>query len=225
MLGFIMTLFPSCGLPSPTPVLEAPFVPSAAIGTEAAVFEHVPEGSNLTSDFRGYELFYKLYDSEASLESDRQEVESITEPGITTLIGTTGLGFLRVLPLPEPGVDPSSRPLLELTAEERVSSLEIAVDFVQVGDADDPTLSVEGRQEPITLARNNTANIPSGIERFFDPTAYDSSDLDVRDALNVEPGTVLYIAIVVVSFGRTADFATIYSEPVFLQDRELITLE
>jgi hypothetical protein len=36
---------------------------------------------------------------------------------------------------------------------------------------------------------------------------------------------VLYIAIVVVSFGRTADFATIYSEPVFLQDRELITLE
>lgn len=233
----------SCGLPTIS-YLAPPLNPSFdGVNEENYIlqFEHNPD--NDTDDFRGYEIYYKLYEPDAALiDSDESYIESTPT--------TSGPGrlearhFLRAAPTisaingAEAIVTDDTAPSIELSPTGTVIEFELDLRTPNTRSlADDDTHIIvswteEGDTHTLELRRRSTEDSSVGsplddYDGFWDEPEYADDDYDIAQMISggvSSPVGKLVIVLYVLTYGIDAtDFNPYYSEPVRLEPATIVT--
>jgi hypothetical protein len=200
-----------CGLPSPY-YLSPPAAPSSSASPTTPLFSVTSTTDNSEAEFRGFELYYKCYLSEADIESNF---------GISSFESTLrSAGFLPVCS--EDDTSPSGHivPLVPIDAADRGKSFTITVDFNTLGPGTYPATYHYTRPDIGTT-------VSKGVRRYVPDTAVTCKGFDFAEFLttdadysrigsSVPPGGPFYIAIYALSYGVQDKATPIWSWPVYL---------
>jgi len=244
--GVLTLVVSACGLPTISYLAPPTALSPDGINNENSILRFTHNGENDGDDFRGYELYYKLYlETDTSIDTDETEIEETpreTGPG-----RLEANDFVRLAPtqitingeLPATVTDDSA-PLLPL--EPTGTAVEFSLDL---RTPDTRNLSDENTHIVVTwtdgsndialeLRRRSTS--PTSVsdplndyEGFWDGPSYLASDYDTAQMFNTanplpSPPGRLVIVLYVISYGIDAnDFNPYYSEPVRLEPAVLVT--
>ncbi len=234
----------SCGLPSISFLAPPEALSPSGSNEENYILRFRHDGDNDGDDFRGYELYYKLYyPDDSAISSDESSIEATPRD-----VGPGRLearGFIRVAPtrLSVNGgsfstVTDDSAPLLPLAPTG--SGVEFRIDLRSPdarGLSDEDTHMLVswddgGNSNLLEMRRRSTADAAVGdplndYEGFWDSSEYVSGDFDVGEMLSLplpSPIGNLTIVCYVLTYGIDAsNFNPYYSEPVRLEPATLVT--
>ncbi len=236
-----------CGLPDAY-YLSPPNVP-APTGSLVNSFVILPTDHSSEPDFRGYELYYKLYSPATPPVADQNLGTAATTSTTTVDALMTASGFLTlcrgpVVSAPATALpqavaqDTSSEtrnvPLILIDPSDRGSSFSITINFNPVNQLGNDsttnytyTAPTGAYQQEIDRDVDGTI---SGVQRCMPFTLgqgyYKSTDPDiVISGINSSTiqGTVVYIAVYAVSYGLQNLSTPIWSYPVYMGYLELTT--
>lgn len=193
-------------------------------GISQVTFQHNASDNN-PDIFRGYEIYYKLYDGPndpSAFDTDRSAITA--EPEITGLTRLNARGFHRIV-----NADRTA-PTLLIHPDIRDDAFTIELNFSRslstfTSDASaNWRVESEGIDEEVALLRSalDTSNRPKSFFPLDDSAYdYDGSDVDVDlESLSDPQGTItssqLAIGLFVLAYGLDEDFSPAYSIPVSL---------
>jgi hypothetical protein len=209
LLAILAVLFAAgCGLPSPY-FLEPPGYPKLGFASDSTPIFYVESTTaNSEPEFRGFELYYKCYKDEASIEygfgTGNQESD------------LKAAGFLPVCTASDLSPQGRSVPLIPIESDDRGSEFTITLNF------NAPDTAAYEYTGPIS-----TTVVSTGVRRYvFDVDsgtgcktfAYDQfspSDPDIS-AIHSQLSGAVYIAMYALSYGKQDLATTIWSTPVYL---------
>jgi hypothetical protein len=223
MLVAATILFVACGIES-TPFIAGPkpdevdLVP--ATDTERITFLH-NENDNDTDEFKGYDLYYKLYEDEDELwgcepgdpcRNDRDYI--LNDPVQTGPSRLLGREYRRLVPENSPGQTPN------IPVSNGIKGNEFVVEIDLTGG--EPTTNAF-----IVTWPDDTTTVNRGVsqggtyKRFLDGAAYENTDADVThisaDISQVISDNNLYISVYALGYGvDPGSLQALYSEPVYL---------
>ncbi|MFP4067808.1 MAG: hypothetical protein ACLFS5_09940 [Spirochaetaceae bacterium] len=218
------TLLLGCGIET-LPYVAAPKEDEADWDIDPAfiTFRHNDE-DNDSDEFRGYELYYKLYEDEngstGCREADKpcnDDYEAILRDPVPT--GTsrlTGRGYVRMIA----GENPGEIPGITVSLANRGDEFDVDIYLTAGTDEDRDTARAEWPNGPQDLNRN-VPSASDGFKRFLATEDYDDDDDDLS-AIDSEISDVigndnLYMAVYALGYGiDPASLQEIYSRPVFL---------
>ncbi|MFW6251197.1 MAG: hypothetical protein ACOC47_08800 [Alkalispirochaetaceae bacterium] len=222
-----LTVGSSCGVPTISYIAE----PIYQRGTgDTLEFEHNPE--NDSEDFKGYDLYYKIYNANDtdSIDSDRSYIEAADTPGTSRLVVRNFLRMVRTDSGEPGGRGQREPPVLPVSLGARDSSFTVLVDF-SAAEGTVVTRNPGESETDVSLYRQNvllTDQTPATeFDRFLDPDAFQyipgapetENDADLAEMLREEyDETNTYeAAVAVIAYGIDAtNFQQIYSIPIHL---------
>ncbi|MFW6338055.1 MAG: hypothetical protein ACOC25_03945 [Alkalispirochaetaceae bacterium] len=223
-----LTVGSSCGVPTISYIAE----PIYQRGTgDTLEFEHNPE--NDSQDFKGYDLYYKIYNANDtdSIDSDRSYIEGADTPGTSRLVVRNFLRMVRTDSGEPGGTGQREPPVLPVSLGARDSSFTVLVDF-SAAEGTVVTRNPGESETEVFLYRQNvllTDQTPATeFDRFLDPDAFQyipgapetENDADLAEMLGGEEydETNTYeAAVAVIAYGIDAtNFQQIYSIPIHL---------
>jgi hypothetical protein len=196
-----LSLIASCGLEN-APFLEPPPVSSPT----SSVFGFRLQPSLATDGIMmGYEVYYRLYQSETDASADASSVAAMNSSNPTTVqqMMVSNLKYSRLIA--KGGIQ--SIPLIRLSAA--YSDQDVLLDFTNVISGNEPVLRFnDGATDlEIPLMRSVTDN--GLVEKSF--TAIGLNDQDLKKGTPTSGPKTLIIQAFVFSFGQTTDLQFIYS--------------
>ena len=227
-LTFLLALILSgCGIPTVTFIAEP--IPQQRFGSELR-FEHTSE--NDTEDFKGYELYYKIYnaDDTAVIENDQQYIQAAESPGTARLTNREFLRMVRTETGEPGGAGIEEPPMLPVGSSAKGSRFLITVNFSEAAGTVVVENPGESSIDQLLLYRQNVLlteqTEATEFDLFLDPAAYQydpqqttNNDADLAEMLNdaYDETNRYRAAVVVIAYGVDAtDFQRIYSTPVYL---------
>ena len=236
-----------CGLPS-IPFLAAPVNPGLATPTNLSpvlTFEHNP--SNDIDDFRGYELYYKIYadESDPAIQTDEQAIAATpVSPGPARL---EQRGFVRAVVVTERS---DAGPVYAISGDRfgddiphlETSPTSTAISYeINLRDIPDDGISLDRQDIVVSWSQGGgtarglrrrserdgfTGGRTSELDSFWNRSAYDADDWDVermnlQPAIDASAGLTGRIVIVwyALAYGIDAtDFSGYYSEALRLRE-------
>ncbi|NBB91184.1 MAG: hypothetical protein GVY23_08255 [Spirochaetes bacterium] len=215
-------LFLACGIES-TPFIAGPkpdeidLVPET--GTDRIKFLH-NENDNDTDEFRGYDLYYKLYEDEDGLceagDACRGDRDSILSNPVQT--GPSRLltrAYRRLVPENSPGQIPN------VPVSNSIKANEFTVDIDLTGGGASNAFTATWPDATVTLNRRVAQG--GTYKRFLDGGSYEDEDDDVdhsaitADISDVINDDKLYLAVYALGYGvDPGSLQALYSEPVYL---------
>lgn len=224
LLFVLLMLASSCGVPTVTFIAEPLFrTPTGS----TLRFDH--NTANDTEDFRGYELYYKIYDANdtAEIDSDRSYIEGADTPGTSRLVLRSFLRMVRTDTGEPAGTGQLDPPIVPVSSGQRDNAFTVSVDFSAAVETVLVTNPGEGAS--FQLFRQNVLlseqTVATTFDRFLDPAAYQydpagsSNDADLAAMLNAayEDVASYRAAVAVIAYGIDAtNFQRIYSTPIYL---------
>jgi hypothetical protein len=197
-----------CGLPSPY-YLSPPAAPSSSASPTTPLFSVTSTTDNSEAEFRGFELYYKCYLSEADIESNF---------GSLSFESTLrSAGFLPVCS--EDDTSPSGHlvPLIPIDAADRGKSFTITVDFNSPSSA---TYQYTRPDIGTIVSKGVRRYVPDDTAvtcKTFDFAQFLTTDADYsRIGSSVPLDGPFYIAIYALSYGVQDKATPIWSWPVYL---------
>ncbi len=228
LLAVSALLGTGCGLPDPY-YLSPPVVTVAS--TLDYKFQLQTTDRTAEPEFRGYELYYKIYASDSAAQAE-QNVGG-TDPGVSALTAKGFMAATRGLAYQPPSgglaadasADTRTAPLLPIAPSDRSSSFTIIINFnPALGVTYEPTTNFS-YTSPTTGAilqaiDRHVNSTPSGCKPFtFGQGYYVQQDQDVSavwSSLGSAPGSTIYVAMYAVSYGLLDVSTPIYSYPVYM---------
>ncbi|MFO7780573.1 MAG: hypothetical protein R6W94_03020 [Spirochaetia bacterium] len=215
----VTILVAACGIEStlfiagPKPD-EVDLVP--ATGTERIIFLH-NENDNDTDEFKGYDLYYKLYADEDGLceagdpcRSDRDYI--LNDPVQTGPSRLLGRNYRRLVPGNSPGQIPN------IAVSNGIKGNEFVVEIGLTGDVVTNAFTATWPDDTVTL--NRAVSQRGTHKRFLDEAAYEETDDDVghiTDISEVIANNNLYLVVYALGYGvDPGSLQALYSEPVYL---------
>ncbi len=222
MLVAAVILFSACGIES-TPFIAGPktdevdLVP--ATDTERITFLH-NENDNDTDEFKGYDLYYKLYEDEDGLwgcepgdpcRSDREYI--LNDPVQTGPSRLLGRDYQPLVPGNSAGQTPN------IPVSNGIKGNEFVVEIDLTGD--EVTDAFAAIWPDDTVALNRGVSQGGTYKRFLDEAVYENTDADVThitaDISEVISDNNLYISVYALGYGvDPGSLQALYSEPVYL---------
>jgi hypothetical protein len=221
-LVVVTILFAACGIES-TPFIAGPKPDEVdlepATGTDRITFLH-NENDNDTDEFRGYDLYYKLYEDEAAnglceagdpCRSDRDYI--LNDPVQTGPSRLLGRNYRRLVPGNSPGQTPN------IPVSNGIKGNEFVVEIDLTGGG--PSGNAFTANSPDgTVTLNRGVSESGTYKRFLEATAYEVTDDDVghiTDISAVIANNNLYLVVYALGYGvDPGSLQALYSEPVFL---------
>jgi len=196
-----------CGLPSPY-FLEPPGYPKLGFASDSTPIFYVESTTvNNEPEFRGFELYYKCYKDEASIEDGFGPGNQESD--------LKAAGFLPVCTASDLSPQGRSVPLIPIDVDDRGSTFTITLNFNAPGTAQ---YKYNG---PVSLE-----NVSVGVRRFvfdgvnrcktFDYASFLAPDADISKIYAELSGGPIYIAMYALSYGKQDLATTIWSTPVYL---------
>ncbi len=222
VLATAALLFTACGIES-TPFIAGPksdevdLVP--ATDTQRITFLH-NENDNNTDEFKGYDLYYKLYEDEDGFwgcepgdpcRSDREYI--LNDPVQTGPSRLLGRDYRRLVPGNSPGQTPN------IPVSNGIKGNEFVVEIDLTGDA---VVNAFAATWPDgTVALNRRVSQGGTYKRLLDESAYENTDADVTHIAtaisDVTNNDNLYISVYALGYGvDLGSLQALYSEPVYL---------
>ena len=223
LLAAATMLFVACGIES-TPFIAGPkpdeidLIPET--GTDRIEFLH-NDNDNDTDEFRGYDLYYKLYEDEDGLceagdacRSDRDNI--LSNPVQTGPSRLLSRAYRRLVPENSPGQIPN------VPVSNGIKGNEFTVDIdLTGGGASDNAFTATWPDATVTL--NRRVSEGGTYKRFLDGGNYVDEDDDVdhsaitNDITDVINDGNLYLAVYALGYGvDPGSLQALYSEPVYL---------
>lgn len=204
----LLIILSSCGLYD-SPYIEAPDVKTFTTGIPSSA-EIYNRSDNDPEVFRGYEIYYKYYDSTSyEWEDDDKTIfqTSDPEPGDLTAVGYRRVNTVFTTE------ETTSYPMIPVDYSDRDSSFTLTVDFNDVSASPNvkPQVIYSGYSN-ITLYRNiYVYNSSSGDNEYksFISDDNESSDADIPVSENT-------LSLYVFAYGKDDNVYNIYSKPVWL---------
>jgi hypothetical protein len=183
-------------------------------------FDHNVE-ANDTEDFKGYELYYRFYDNNATdgtdYEVDREQILG-SPPGTGVLEST---GYRRVVRASGDSVESQELPLIPVPQSAKSQDFEVTLSFglVSAVDPDEASARWLGNEEP--LARSVPQEDSQAPKGFILGSYNGAEDEDLEQISRVIDQVIfeqqLYIALYGLGYGIDGlAFERIYSAPEFL---------
>ena len=248
--GLVVLLFTACGLPT-IPFLAAPQNPrnsGANEETRRLLFDH--NQNNDVDDFRGYELYYKLYEvsATAALQADENFISTTpVEPGPSRL---QQRGFVRaaVVTVRDASNDPPT--VSGTTGDDQPPTVptdptgalitytidlsQRPADGTSIDNADVIVAWTESGGRAIGIRRRSaqsatTPDFRDSFDSFWNAASYDSDDYDVQqmgleDLVDSGPVDRLVTIWYALSYGIDGtSFSGYYSEPLRLDQAVIVT--
>ncbi len=218
-------LWAACGLPDPF-YLSPPAVTTT--GTLVYSFQLTSTDRSAEPDFRGFELYYKIYADPGSAAADAGWGGG--DPGPSLLIQKGFLAVCRgpsVQPAPPGGLsadtsaDARILPLIPIAPGDRSSSFPVQINFGPVtGDTSTNfsyTSPSTGQPVVQQIDRHVNVSAGSGCKPFtFGAANYVSTDPDISAVFSNIQGGIIYVGVYVLSYGIQNLSTPIYSSPVFM---------
>ena len=202
----LITIFTSsCGLYT-SPYLSAPNVTTFEPGIPSSALIY-NRSDNDPEVFRGYEIYYKYYNSHSEIADDDKKIFNTSEPEPDDL---KNVGYRRlntVLTTEET----TTYPMIPVDYSDRDTSFTLTVYFDEVSSDTAPRVEYSGYSDR-TLRRNITQyNSTSGKTEYktFIPADHDSGDSDRSSG-------ELTLSLYVFAYGKDDNVYNIYSKPVWL---------
>jgi hypothetical protein len=177
--------------------------------------------SNNEPEFRGFELYYRIYSRDAIPDIDLKSREELI-----------ARGFRRVSRISD-RKNALDKPLIYIEPGDRGTVYTVTVDFSDLADAteSDVTLFDPGEAAvTVTLVTPGTLGIRRGV---FYPGAGSEDvfkrfneialgDADITTQIHTELGTgSVPLVLYALSFGRAADFTDVYSVPLWIGELDI----
>ena len=228
VLAASIIAFSGCGIPSVGFVAAPP-----RDSVEGVSLETLPQISfshdavlNDTDDFKGYDLYYRLYDDAATEQTYEEHREAILaeprEPGTSRLQAN---GYRRVVSAAGSTVDGQVPPLIAVPPEQKGEAFEVTLSFGLIPTEPEEATAVwlADSETPgsASLARSVEQEGTQAPEGFL-LGMYQDSDPDVasisRPIETVIDESSLWVALYALGYGIDGlTFQRLYSEPVFLE--------
>ncbi len=208
----LVLLLAGCGLPDPF-YLNPPVVSFASPLDNGFTMQNTDRSGE--PDFRGYELYYKLYSDSAAIAADANL--GAGTPGVDALVQK---GFMALCrgpgSLPQDlSVEGRSSPLILIAPPDRSVAFQISIPFVPTTDSGTKVTYTSPTYASFSQELDRHVNGISRCKPFrFGAGNYLSSDQDIMPVW--PPGSTLYIAMYVVSYGLQNLSTPIYSYPVYM---------
>lgn len=226
-----LLLLSSCGVPTVTFIAE----PIYRTPTGSTLrFDH--NTANDTEDFKGYELYYKIYngaDPSSEIDGDRSYIEGAETPGTSRLLLRDFLRMVRTDTGTPSGTGLLDPPMLPVSSGQRDNAFTVSVAFATGQDpvvVDNPGegASVRLYRQNVLLQEQNAATTFEGFSQTsefnYDPNDSNNNDADLARMLNTTYDNLktTRVAVAVIAYGIDAtNFQRIYSTPIFLGAVEL----
>ena len=199
----ILIILSSCGLYD-SPYIEAPDVKTVIVSGSAEIYNR---SDNDPEIFRGYEIYYKYYDSASYDWEDDDKTIFLTsdpEPGDLTAVGYRRVNTVLTTD------ETTYYPMIPVDYSDRDSSFTITIYLP--GTDDVPYVSYPGYSN-IYIRRNVTeANLTTGKTEYRTFRSSDHSDGNQGDRPSDEKTLSLYVF----AYGKDDNVYNIYSKPVWL---------
>ena len=192
-----------CGLPDPRPVLSPPTDPGSSVTAKQFTFA-VPKSTVRGIEFRGIELYYRIFPVESVPERDLESREELA-----------AAGFRRVASSSDD--DPPSLPLIDGPG----TGVVVTLDFSPTDIGADPDATWDGGQ-PVYLRRA----VRSGTDDYkrFACDEFAPGDVDIATVTeklaDPENCEMVQLQLFALSYGDTDRF-TVYSEALNLGSIDL----
>lgn len=213
----------ACGIES-TPFIAGPksdevdLVP--ATDTERITFLH-NENDNDTDEFKGYDLYYKLYEDEDGLwgceagdpcRSDRDYI--LNDPVQTGPSRLLGRNYRRLVP----GNSPGQIPNIPVSNGIKGNEFVVEIDLTG-GGPNGNAFTANWPDDTITL--NRRVSQGGTYNRFLEEAAYENTDDDVghitSNISDVTDSNNLYVSVYALGYGvDPGSLQPLFSEPVYL---------
>ena len=201
LLAVLACLIPGCGLPDRRPDLDPPIARNANDILDQFEFE-VP--SSPRAEFRGYEVYYRFFRVDASVERNLESREQLTEREFHRLAR------------PEDRITRLNLPLIDRPA----AGTEVVVRFDPIEHGEEPVAEFRdgnGNDETVALRRGGTND--NGEFKRFSCMEFDTGDdrdlREVADVLASDCSGPMQLALYAFAYG-VSDRATVYSRIEFL---------
>ncbi|HWR10921.1 MAG TPA: hypothetical protein VN445_03795 [Rectinemataceae bacterium] len=164
------------------------------------------EGSD--QSFKGYEIYYRVYDSSTAAQSDIDSLVSMASnyegyPDSFMTYATSSLDFVRLR-----SVSSNESPVISIS-----NPSDSAVFYVNLNDGAEWSLNDGDNSILSYLARSITSDF-STRGSFFTSSNYESGDDDYEGS---DAPAAIYFAFYTVAFGSDPEtFETVYSDPVII---------
>jgi hypothetical protein len=199
-----------CGLPSPY-YLSPPAAPSSPASVNSPLFSVISTTDNSETEFRGFELYYKCYLSEADIEANF---------GSLSFESTLrSAGFLPVCT--ETDTSPSVHivPLVPIDAADRGKPFTITIDFNSPNPGIYNAVSSYTRPDTAIVVtkgvRRYVLDTLTGVScKTFDFLEFLTADADFGKVASA--GAPFYVAMYALSYGLQDKATPIWSWPVYL---------
>ena len=240
-----ISIISSCGIET-YPYLYPPVIDGFPFEADTSV-DFQNDGNNVPEYFEGYEFYYKLYSAAQAQAKDGsladQEGETIEGTSGTTEVIALGYSRLFLYNLDENDdqldeADNSTRPLIApsqainalIVPNEAINALDepITIDFTDIRNSVYPVLTyLRDNDNPDTTEVIEVSDkfgryvTPLGQEKIFKgfaPEDFVDGDSDLPEGLSLPSEPILYIALIVLSYGNdntNLDF-NLYSSPTYL---------
>jgi len=207
LIFIILLFFANCGIERPTPVLLVPIANSYSDISQNFEFQNQIEADNNKDILRGFELYYKFYNSatDAAIDNNIQNYYSI--------ITDQTLGFKRITKFEDN--DRIDKPLIPISSERKELISKFTIDFMTTNNV---TISINTMEsiETKTLFRG-VKDQDTNLYKSFENLLANDADLKSITDINNE----IYISLYVMSYGIFELSREIYSEPVWLGNIQL----
>ncbi|MFP4372884.1 MAG: hypothetical protein ACLFPO_00970 [Spirochaetaceae bacterium] len=226
LLASFLLLLSSCGIEStvfiagPRPD-EVDLVP--ATDTERITFLH-NEDDNDSDEFRGYDLYYKLYEAEDGqwgcepgdpCRNDRDYI--LNDPVQTGPSRLRGRDYRRLIQ----GNSPGQTPNIPVSSGIKGNEFDVEIDISGGGAGGTPEDAFTATWPDDTVTLNRDVSQGGTHKRFLDDNAYEDTDDDIShiesDIAEVIADNNLYVAVYSLGYGvDPGSLQVLYSEPVYL---------
>lgn len=216
----------SCGIPTVTFIAEPIFrTPTGS----TLRFDH--NTANDTEDFKGYEIYYKVYnavDPSSQIDSDRSYIEGAETPGTSRLVLRDFLRMVRTDSGTATGSGLLDPPMIPVGSGQRDNAFTVSIvfasgeDTVVVDNPGEAAGSLRLYRQNVLLDEQNPATVFEGFnqggEYNYVPGG-SGNDADLARMLDSEydQTETTRVAVAVIAFGIDAtNFQRIYSTPIYL---------
>ncbi|MFW6368157.1 MAG: hypothetical protein ACOCZ9_00335 [Spirochaetota bacterium] len=206
-LALSATLLAGCGLQR-TVFLYPPEQSSIESDLTDGIVSFEHNTDNLPEEFRGYEIYYKLYGEDQNEKIDEEE-SSILDPDTQALPRLEASDFVRLRRKDEP----LTRPLVDIPFDERTDSVVITIDFSGVSDGSSAVFERE-TEDGETVSRDLVRTIESGVYEEFtgDSEDYNTDEHeDIDDDAGENPDILQLVAYVLAYGEDPQELTPVYS--------------
>jgi len=217
--ALLALLLSGCGLP----VFILLNMPESGAPAAAGKFYFVADADNSEPEFRGFELYYRIYPSGAETDIDLKSLDELLAKG-----------FRRVSLISERKND-LDKPLIYIEQGDRGSSYNVSVDFSGLSDVTVPLVENPDPGEPTAAASLDPPGIltirravfyseagSTDVFKRFNEIAENDDDItsQIWDDLTISSLPVPLV-LYALSFGRAADSTEVYSVPLWIGELDI----